>query len=63
MEINILTLSSIQLCVKEYFLAHKVSEIALKVPNHVVTPENKDKLVCVCFPGVWGGEKNKGRAE
>lgn len=41
-------------CVKEDFLAHpnEVSEIALKVPPHVVIPENNSQ----------SGEKNKGKA-
>lgn len=56
MEINISKLSSTQLCVfKRLFLAHTngVSEIALKVPNHVVTCENKDKrFFFFLWPGV-----------
>lgn len=46
MGINISKLCSIQLCaLKGIFLARTngVSEIALQVPNHVVTCENKDK--------------------
>lgn len=64
MGINISKLCSIQLCaLKGIFLARTngVSEIALQVPNHVVTCENKDKKK-IFFPMAWGDGKNKGKA-
>lgn len=62
MEINISKPSSIQLCVlKRIFLAltNEVSEIALKVPHHGVTRENKDKTFFLPWPGVVRRIKNR----